>query len=143
MVIGGGNRGFTYARYSGENPDLARVVGLVDPKDYRKEVFRMHKRIGAGLNEEYMLSDWRELVLLGRVTDAVVITTPDRLHAEIAVNCSQLNYHLLLEKPMATTQQDCQDIVRSVKENNCILAVCHVLRYTPYSRKIKELIDSK
>merc|ERR1712000_654450 len=31
MVIGVGNRGFTYARYSGENPDLARVVGLVDP----------------------------------------------------------------------------------------------------------------
>merc|ERR1711862_1073913 len=108
-VIGGGNRGFTYARYSGENPDLVRVVGLVDPKEYRAHIFKSHMKIGPGINEEYMLKDWRELTLLGRVADAVVIATPDRLHAEIAINCSELGYHLLLEKPMATTKQDCCD----------------------------------
>lgn len=143
MVIGGGNRGYTYARYSGEYPDLVRVVGLVDPKPYREELFRKFPGLGENLNSKFMLKDWRELTLLGRISDAVVIATPDRLHAEIAVNCAELGYHILLEKPMATTKQDCKDIVKAVKQNNCILAVCHVLRYTPYSRKMKEIIDSK
>ncbi len=51
-------------------------------------------------------------------------------------------YHILLEKPMAVTAQDCRRIVDAVKAANVILAVGHVLRYTPYMQKMKQLIDS-
>ena len=142
MVIGGGNRGFTYARYAAENPTKARIVGLADPKEYRKSMFREYSGLSLQINEKFMINDWRELTSFGRISDAVIISTPDRLHAEIAVNCSNLGYHILLEKPMATTEQDCKDIVSTVKSNNSILAVCHVLRYTPYSRKMKEIVNS-
>jgi len=51
-------------------------------------------------------------------------------------------YHILLEKPMAVTAQDCRRIVEAAKAANVILAVGHVLRYTPYMQKMKQLIDS-
>ena len=43
---------------------------------------------------------------------------------------------------MATTAEDCQRIRNAVRENNALLAVCHVMRYTPYSRKIHEIVRS-
>jgi predicted dehydrogenase len=43
---------------------------------------------------------------------------------------------------MATTEEECKAIVHAVEKNNVILCVGHVLRYTPYTKKIKELVDS-
>lgn len=49
---------------------------------------------------------------------------------------------MLLEKPMATTKEDCRVIVEAIERNHLLFAVAHVLRYTPYSRKMKELVSS-
>jgi predicted dehydrogenase len=43
---------------------------------------------------------------------------------------------------MAVSEEDCIAITKAAKDNKVILAVGHVMRYTPYTRKIKELIDS-
>jgi predicted dehydrogenase len=43
---------------------------------------------------------------------------------------------------MAVTEADCRAIVEAVKRNNVILAIGHVLRYTPYSQAIKHIVDS-
>lgn len=51
-------------------------------------------------------------------------------------------YHVLLEKPMAVSVEDCQAIYDVVKKNDVILAVGHVMRYTSYSQKFKELVKS-
>ncbi|XP_039612149.1 uncharacterized protein zgc:154075 isoform X2 [Polypterus senegalus] len=51
-------------------------------------------------------------------------------------------YHILLEKPMSVTPDDCLEIVSVCLESAVLLSVCHVLRYSPAVRKIKELIDS-
>jgi len=74
--------------------------------------------------------------------DAVIIATPDSEHFGPAIAFSDLGYHILLEKPMSVSEQECIEITEAVKRNNVILAVGHVLRYTPYSQKIKELISS-
>nr|XP_034323400.1 putative oxidoreductase YteT isoform X3 [Crassostrea gigas] len=86
--------------------------------------------------------DWREVVEKEKFADCVIICTQDKLHKEPTVAFAKKGYHILLEKPMATTEEDCRKIVRVCKENNVFLSVCHVLRYTPWVRKIKELIDS-
>jgi len=39
-------------------------------------------------------------------------------------------------------EEDCREIVKTCQENKVILTVCHVLRYTPWAQKLKELIDS-
>jgi predicted dehydrogenase len=63
-----------------------------------------------------------------RFAEAVIIATPDQVHVGPAVNFADQGFHILLEKPMATTIEDCWSIYKAVKRNNIILAVCHVLR---------------
>jgi predicted dehydrogenase len=48
---------------------------------------------------------------------------------------------MLLEKPLATTERDCRRIIAAVQRAGVVCAVAHVLRYTAYSRLLKELID--
>ncbi len=72
----------------------------------------------------------------------MIIATPDAQHAEPAVEFARLGYHILLEKPMATSEQDALRIIEAVRAAGVMLAVCHVLRYTPYTTRVKEIADS-
>ncbi|MFD0854603.1 Gfo/Idh/MocA family protein, partial [Actinomadura adrarensis] len=72
-----------------------------------------------------------------RLADAVIIATPDALHVEPAVAAAELGYHILLEKPMAPTAEGCALIVDAVRKAGVLFAVCHVLRYTPYTTVVK------
>jgi predicted dehydrogenase len=54
----------------------------------------------------------------------------------------KLGYDLLLEKPIAQRWSECSDILDLTQKNKRIVAICHVLRYAPYYRKLKEVIDS-
>jgi len=94
------------------------------------------------LPPENVYEDWTDLVKRDKFADAVVITTPDILHAGPAVAFAKKGYHILLEKPMAINEEDCIAITKACTENNIILAVGHVMRYTPYTQKIKEIVDS-
>ncbi|MGW3595133.1 Gfo/Idh/MocA family protein [Streptomyces sp. NPDC005167] len=53
-----------------------------------------------------------------------------------------LGYHIMLEKPMALTADECRRIVAAVEKAGVILAVGHVLRYTPYTQALKRIVDS-
>ena len=55
---------------------------------------------------------------------------------------AEQGYHLLLEKPMAVTPEMCRSIVEAARSARVTLAVCHVLRYTPYTRALRRLLDS-
>ena len=71
-----------------------------------------------------------------------ILCTQDKDHREHAVSALKKGYHLLLEKPVACTPEDCLEIERTAKELNRQVAVCHVLRYSLYYEKIKEIIES-
>nr|BFE70892.1 hypothetical protein GCM10020092_041930 [Actinoplanes digitatis] len=77
----------------------------------------------------------------GRLADAAVVATQDRLHRDPAVRLADLGYHLLLEKPMAPTEAEAADIAAAALRNGVIVAVCHVLRYTPYTRLLRRVLD--
>ncbi|HEX2314268.1 MAG TPA: Gfo/Idh/MocA family oxidoreductase, partial [Thermomonospora sp.] len=93
-----------------------------------------------GLGPDRVFADWRDLAAAGRVADGVVIATQDSDHAEPAVAFAGQGYHILLEKPMATSEADALRIVEAVERSGSMLAVCHVLRYSRYTRRIKELV---
>lgn len=137
-VIGAGNRGRGYASWAREHPDRCRVVAVADPDPVRRE------RLAAahGVEGAAVFADWRELLALGRVADAVLIATPDALHVEPAVAAAARGFHILLEKPMAPTAEGCVQIVEAVRESGVLLAVCHVLRYAPYTRAVKHAVAS-
>ena len=77
-----------------------------------------------------------------RVADAVLICTQDRQHAEPAIAFADAGWHILLEKPMAPTEQECRDIHAAVTRAGVMFAVAHVLRYAAYTRAVKQVIDS-
>jgi predicted dehydrogenase len=67
---------------------------------------------------------------------------PDHLHYQPAMDALALEYDLVLEKAIAQSWQECKNILDQTKKYNKIVAVCHVLRYTSYFRKMKEVVDS-
>ena len=73
--------------------------------------------------------------------DAVVIATPVFAHFPLASEALKHGKHVLLEKPMAPTAEQCQTLIDLAKQNNCLLMVDHTFLYTGAVRKIKSLID--
>jgi predicted dehydrogenase len=140
IVLGAGNRGSVYSIYAGENPSLAKIVGVCEPRKYHRE--SLLKKYGSTIPPENVWTDWTELVKREKVADAAIIATPDILHVGPAIALAQKGYHILLEKPMAISEEDCGLIAKAAQDNNVILAVGHVMRYTPYTQKIKEVVDS-
>jgi predicted dehydrogenase len=128
-VVGAGSRGAGYARHA---TGRAEVVAVADPVPGRRARFP----------EAAHYADWRELAALPRQADAVVIATQDADHVEPAVRFAELGYHILLEKPMAVREEDCRRIVEAAERAGTVFAVCHVLRYTPYTRTLKELLGT-
>ena len=138
IVIGAGQRGAGYARWALRNPDRAAVVAVAEPNETRRARLAAEHGIAAG----NAAADWRELAERGRFADAVLICTQDRMHVEPAEAFAALGYHILLEKPMAPDEAGCRRIVAAVEDAGVMLAVGHVMRYTPYTSAVKEIVDS-
>ncbi len=138
LIIGAGDRGNTYSQFAILHPELAKIVGVAEPRDfYRQRMVETHQ-----IPPENVFVDWQEAADRDRFADAVIITTRDTLHEAPAIAFAELGYHILLEKPMAPTPEACQRIFEAVADKDIIFAVCHVMRYTNYTRKLKELVDS-
>ncbi|EAL63729.1 hypothetical protein DDB_G0287323 [Dictyostelium discoideum AX4] len=138
IIIGCGQRGFVYSRYAIERPNRLKIVAVCDPIKFRRDKFGLE----FGLNSNMIFENWNEIISIDKFADAVLIATPDQLHCEPAIAFASKKYHLLVEKPLAITLEDCEKITAACKANNVMLSVCHVLRYAPVNIKIKHLIDS-
>ena len=137
-IVGAGNRGHNYAKWVGEHPERARVVAVAE----RNEVRRARIADEHNLAGEQLVGDWRELLARPKVSDAVIIATQDRFHVEPAIAFLERGYHVLLEKPLAPTEEESRRIVEVAARSEGIFAVCHVLLYTPHTRLIKSIVDS-
>jgi predicted dehydrogenase len=138
VVIGAGQRGTGYARWARRHPDRASVVAVAEPSQVRRARFAAEH----GIPAQHAAADWRELAGRGRLADAVLICTQDRMHEEPARAFAALGYHVLLEKPMAADEAACRRIVAAIERAGVMLAVGHVMRYTPYTRAVKEIVES-
>lgn len=85
-------------------------------------------------------TDYREMLANPEI-EAVVIVTPDQTHCEIAVAALEAGKHVLCEKPMALTIEDCQTIIDAEKKAKTKLMIGQICRFTPGFVKAKELID--
>jgi predicted dehydrogenase len=74
--------------------------------------------------------------------DMVAIATPVSTHHALARACLEAGKHVFLEKPMASTSGQCQELIRLAEERSLTLMVGHTFIYTPTVRKIKEIIES-
>jgi predicted dehydrogenase len=137
MIVGAGDRGQLYADLAARDSRV-RIAAVVDPDERRRT--SLAERHAVPSTRRY--SDWREVLEQPTVADAAVVATLDRLHHEPALALAERGYHLMHEKPMAVTPDMCRAIVDAARAAGVTLAVCHVLRYTPYSRVLRRLLDS-
>lgn len=138
LIVGAGDRGSEYAKYALLHPEQVKIVGVAEPREfYRLRMVENHQ-----IPAESIFQDWRKAAVRDQFADAVIIATRDTLHEEPAIAFAEKGYHILLEKPMAPTPEACKRIVEAVTAQDIIFAVCHVMRYTNYTRKLKELLDS-
>lgn len=91
--------------------------------------------------EASIYRDYREL-LDRRDIEAVDIVVPNALHVEIGVAALERGKDVLLEKPMATTVEGCDQLIAAARQNNRVLSIGHELRLSSQWGKIKHLIDT-
>lgn len=136
-IIGAGGRGNAYASYAEQFPEGMKVIGVSDIKENRRTT--MAKRYN--IKKEHQFGDYSEVFKIPKFADAVVISTPDDTHFEPCMMALEKGYDVLLEKPIAPTEEECRKILAQAKKYNRIVAVCHVLRYAPYFIALKKAIS--
>jgi len=74
--------------------------------------------------------------------EAVIVATPMSTHFKLGMEVLNAGKHLFLEKPMATTSDDCRTLIAEAAQRNLQILVGHTFVYAPAVRKIKSLLDS-
>jgi len=98
-------------------------------------------KIAAQYGVERIYHDWRQLVSDGGF-DAVSICTPPALHSEMAVACARRGYHVLVEKPMALSEDQCTAMIDAAESAKTLLMVGHNQRFIAHHRQAKAILQS-
>ncbi|MBI1346783.1 gfo/Idh/MocA family oxidoreductase [bacterium] len=86
-------------------------------------------------------TDYREMLTAGGL-DLVDIVVPSNRHHEMAATVLSAGIPLLLEKPMAVSLAECDDLIRIADEQQCLFAIGHELRLSSLWGQVKQLIDT-
>jgi predicted dehydrogenase len=139
VLIGAGQRGaLDYAPYALQHADELQFVAVAEPNPARREQFAQAHALSA----KDQFETWERLLDKPKLAEAALICTQDQMHTAPTLKALQKGYHVLLEKPMATSAEECKEIYRLSQETKRQLHICHVLRYTKHFQKLREIIQS-
>ena len=133
-LAGFGAWGKFHAQSIAGNPDAALVAISAPSEASRDEARKLYP-------EAQIFADSLEMIAKADF-DIIDIATPSHTHREIALAAMQKGKHVLLEKPMAITLDDCKAIVAGARRYCVHLAVGHELRLSSQWGRIKEIIDT-
>jgi predicted dehydrogenase len=94
---------------------------------------RLYPEVEGATEYEHMLN--------GANLDAVLIATPVRFHHQMAKESLLAGKHTFIEKPMAASSAECEELVSIAREKGVVLMVGHTFLYSPVIQKIKEIVD--
>jgi predicted dehydrogenase len=138
-MIGAGSRGyFAYGPYALQHPDEIRFTAVVEPHDERRRRFAAAHAIP----EKRQFPTWQDLYNEGRIAQALINCTLDRMHLDSTLPALELGYAVLLEKPMANTLEGNVRLVQTAERYGRLLMICHVLRYTAFFSTLNDVIAS-
>jgi predicted dehydrogenase len=128
-VIGIGNMGWHHARVLSLLRD-AVLVGVADPDQERGRLAVDQFDCAWYPGYEAMLPD----------VEAVVIAVPTLLHHRVGLACLQAGVHVLIEKPIAASQEEAADLIRAAETAGCLLQVGHIERFNPAFRELVKVV---
>jgi len=106
-------------------------VGVADPD--RKQAEFVARTLGCA-----PVADVDQLI--ERDADAITIAAPTHLHRDIALTCIRHGIHVMVEKPIASSVEEGQEIISAARRAGVTLMVGHVERFNPAVEAIKEAI---
>lgn len=130
-VIGAGNMGKNHIRLINEMNGLFELSGVYDPD------IEVIQRLSL---EKYATSNADDLI---KKSEAVIIAAPSCLHKELAIKAANLNKHLLVEKPLALSQEDAQEICDKYKSLDSVLMVGHVERFNGAIIELEKILKEE
>lgn len=131
-LIGLGNMGELHLRNC-RVIDGTRVNAIAD-----KSKSSQRKARSYGVHRVY--SDYREL-LTKEEADVVVVTVPNFLHKDCVTLAAESGKDIFVEKPLANTVRECEEIKRAVQKNGVRLMIGHNFRFFDCVTEVKKLID--
>jgi predicted dehydrogenase len=132
-ILGSGFMGTTHARAYAKIPGV-RIAAVSSRNLARAE--KLAKEVGARatIDDRSIIDD--------PSIEAISITLPTHLHAEMTIAALKAGKHVLLEKPFALTAADCDDMIATEKATGRTLMVAHVLRFWGEYVSLVELVHS-
>ncbi len=134
-IVGVGEMGRHHARVYSELSDEfnLELVGVADNDMEQAE--KIANKYGYEA-----FNDFEELA--EKELDAVSIAVPTSAHKEVALKFIEKGTNILVEKPIADTVENAEEIVNSADQNDVVLGIGHIERYNPSVLKLKEVIDN-
>jgi UDP-N-acetylglucosamine 3-dehydrogenase len=129
-VIGAGNMGRHHIRNYSVLPD-ADLIAVADKDPSTSSLAKKHRAS--------FYADYKKMINEHEL-DAVSIVAPTPLHFEIGSYCMERGIHCLIEKPIAYSVDEADNLIDLSKKKKVVLTVGHIERYNPIIRKINELI---
>lgn len=137
VLIGAGARGNSYAKYALDYPHELEFVAVAEADPVRRAKFAEEYNIP----QERCYESWEPLLQEPRIAEVAMICTQDQMHIGPTMQALKQKYHVMLEKPMSPSPAECLEMERMAGEQDRLLTICHVLRYTPFWSKIKKIIQ--
>ncbi len=134
-VIGCGGMAKSHASRFEAIMDKIEVTALVD-----LELDRARAVAELLPNDPFITTDYKEAL---DYCDAVLVVLPHHLHHQVTIDCLDAGKHVLCEKPLANTEQECLEMVEAAKRNDRVLMVAYCMRFHPLVLKMKEYLDNK
>ncbi|KAF4594592.1 streptomycin biosynthesis protein StrI [Ophiocordyceps camponoti-floridani] len=158
LIIGAGSRGQCYASAI-DTVSNGVVVAVAEPVTSKRETLGRRHIWGSGVPRQgQSFSDWRqfldyELHRRSRVqagddddvpagVDAVFVCVLDEMHRDVVVGLAPLGLHMMCEKPLATSLDDCLAMYAALAplQSSTVFSVGHVLRYSPHNLLLRRLL---
>lgn len=140
-IVGAGNRARCYIDALNKyNKGKFKIVALFEPNFQNAEYFIRNFSVDKSQVYNGGIDDF---IKLDRISDVVMIATLDDSHYVPCIHAIKKGYDIILEKPISMSLEETLEIgkLASLHKDQHIV-VCHVLRYAPFYRTIKEIIDS-
>lgn len=139
-VVGLGGRASAYLSALQElYPNEHQVVAVADPDPVKQA----RARNDYGLQDNQIFDTDLDLMEQPRLSDVAIVATQDKLHLRDIRGLLAKGYDLILEKPVATTLEELQEIAAVSKSfPDQMVAVCHVLRHTVFFGEIRRILKS-
>jgi len=113
---------------------LAELVAVQGRNQEKANAFAEQYQIKAYIDLEQMIRQEK--------IQAVIVCTPHPAHADSAVVAAEMGVHVLVEKPLATTLEDCDDMIAAAKSTGVKVGVISQRRFYECALRVREAIDA-